>query len=364
MLTKQDIAQILASISDAVTLEWPQVDELLRSADDLEILELGWRTANAVAPVASDGGEAGIAFHPMNLEFVRVVDSDGQVHVQELVSLSTGPKPIKDLLRREPVASLANHLGVEDPLDLFSQYMSKIKGDAWPVDMRPADLRDVIAHIRDVVEWAVLLKLAWEPTSSKRLVIRDGLLRTMALHETMVQRLSASFQRAYDERGAMLVAVAKRSQLLSYMSIALELGGTFRRPYACFAEVPKELMRRAYRGRNWIGGYGFGIMHLAKLAGDPDGLVIPVDVPFWLMDRRREALEYLANTAQGSFPQVGYPYPLVRAHELASMSSFDISVVADIVIRQIMATRNADEAERILRHITLGRGLTKGGYRT
>lgn len=361
VLGEPDLEWLRERIQSAVSQEWPQVSLLLQDARRLEVRELGWRTASAVAPVASDGGEAGLTFDPMKLEFIRVVDSDGQVHMQEVIPLSGGPGGLREVLRREPVVELARRIGADDPCEI-SFFLSEIKGDEWPPNMPSAHVRNVVAHIRDIVEWSVLLKLAWEPVRGRRLIIRDGLLRTLALTREAVQRMAGSFQAAHDAHGALIVGVAKRSQLLSYISLALQLEGTFRRPYRCFAPVPEELQRKAYKGQNWLGGYGFGLLHLAKLAEDPDAMVLPVDVPPWLEDRRTETLEYLAATSQGSFPHVGYPYPLVQAHERATLGTFDVSVVADMLVQAVMAGRSPAEAERILRHVTLGRGLAKGGF--
>lgn len=363
MLGETELKWLQERIRTAVELEWPQVAGLLADARSLQVIDLGWRTASAVAPVASDGGEAGLSFHPMNLEIFRVVDSDGLVHMQEVIPLSAGPRALREVLRQEPVADLARRVGVSDPCEI-SFFLHELQGDEWPPNMPPRHVHNVVAHIREIVEWAALLKLAWEPVRGRRLVIRDGLLRTLALTQSAVQRMAESFRQAYEANGSLLVGVAKRSQILNYISLALQLENTFRKPYPCFAAVPEDVQRRAYRGQNWLGGYGFGLLHLAKLASDPDGLVLPVDIPPWLESRRKETLEYLADSARGSFPQVGYPYPLVLAHEHASLGRFDVSVITDMLVRSIMAGRNTDEAERILRHVTLGRGLSKGGSGT
>lgn len=338
LLVPSDLQKLQERIREAVGQEWPQVGGLLIGTSEMEIRELGWRAANAVAPVASDGGEVGLTFHPMNLSFIRIADSDGQVHVQDVIALSGGPPALREVLRREPAAELARRIGVDDLCEA-SSFLNEIRGDQWPL----------------------LMKLAWEPVRGQRLVIRDGLLRTLSLTREAVQKMATAFQQAHAENGALLVGVAKRSQLLNYISLALQLQGTFRRSYPCFAAVPRSLEQAAYPGHNWLGGHGFGQLHLAKLASDPDGLVLMVDLPHWLADRRKQALEYLADTARGSFPLVGYPYPLVQAHERASLGKFDVSVIVDMLVRSVLAGRSPEEAERILRHVTLGRGLAGGG---
>ena len=130
----------------------------------------------------------------------------------------------------------------------------------------------------------------------------------------------------------MIVGVAKRSKALNYLSLALVLERIFDRQSPCFAEVPRELEAEAYTwARTWMEGQCFGRLHLVKLVEGRDALIIPVDIPEWLMPKRKEVFEYLAETAKSSFPVPGYPYPLIRAHENANFSGLEMEMVDDLM---------------------------------
>src|SRR5439155_21793934 len=102
-------------------------------------------------------------------------------------------------------------------------------------------------------------------------------------------------------------------------------------------------------------------MHLAKLAEGNDTPIFPLDIPEWLLARRKEVLEYLAETAKASFPTPGYPQPLVRAHDNANLRGLEMSVLGDYLVRAIADKMPDRELELVVRHVTLGRGLIVGG---
>jgi NurA-like 5'-3' nuclease len=110
-------------------------------------------------------------------------------------------------------------------------------------------------------------------------------------------------------------------------------------------------------------GQCFGRLHLVKPVEGRDALILPVDIPEWLMSRRKEVFEYLAETAKSSFPVPGYPYPLVRAHENANLSGLEMEIIGDLMSRALLGLLDDGDKEKILRYITLGRGLIKGGTR-
>src|SRR5207247_11142603 len=94
-----------------------------------------------------------------------------------------------------------------------------------------------------------------------------------------------------------------------------------------------------------------------------DGLILPVDIPEWLMPRRKEILEYLAETAKASFPTPGYPEPLIRAHEGAVLHGMEMAVFEDMFIEELLRNQPGNDADKTFEHVAIGRGLLKGGWK-
>jgi hypothetical protein len=66
-----------------------------------------------VAPVATDGGENRISFEPMNIEIIRVVDSEGKEYVQKIIPLSLESEIFEKMFKEIPVlTNFCNRLHV------------------------------------------------------------------------------------------------------------------------------------------------------------------------------------------------------------------------------------------------------------
>lgn len=355
-------------LQEATLAELPKVDALRQKLRQLSVQELGYRQCLAVAPVATDGGENRLSFDPLNVEIVRVADSEGREHFQKFIPLSAEPARLQRLFDDVPLLKIfLERVGVTYR-DL-SYFLPGNKRTTDPDEERlgpsDEDLRKFVRSFRDIAEWAVLLDLAYSAKGVRLLLIRDGLLRSKSMSIPAMVALARAFERAHQETGVMLVGVAKRSQVLSYLSLALTLEGTLRKLYPCFVEVPDELERECYNfARTWMQGQAFGKMHFAKLAEGLDTAVFPVDIPSWLLPRRKEVLEYLAETAKVSFPIPGYPQPLVRAHENANLRGLEMSVLGDLLVKTVADQMPDREAERIVRHVAFGRGLILGGSKS
>jgi len=178
-------------------------------------------------------------------------------------------------------------------------------------------------------------------------------------------------------RKVYMLGVAKSSAVLSKLGLALILEGTFDRDYPCYAEVPPDLEAQCYNfDRTWLetaseeGTEGrqlyqsFGRLHLVKLSSMPDGPIFPVDVPVWLPpDKKPEILEYLVHDSSETFPTIGYPAALQRAHENAVLTGFEMTVLGDLMTEGLKGNIDESFTERLMRHIHLGKGLMKGGAR-
>jgi hypothetical protein len=90
-------------LREATLAEMPKIKRLRDLIRDLNVMELGYRQCLAVAPVSTDGGENRISFDPLNIEIIRVADSEGREHFQKFIPLGADPKRIQDLFRSVPL---------------------------------------------------------------------------------------------------------------------------------------------------------------------------------------------------------------------------------------------------------------------
>lgn len=366
-LSNFDHEKAADQLREAAQIEFPRVAELRERLRTQFVHELGYRQCLAIAPVATDGGENRMSFEPLNIEIIRVADSEGKEHIQRFIPLSGNAEQIKKLFEEIPLLrSFLERLEISyrDLSYFLPGNKRKIDDDESKFGPWEEDLRKYVRAFRDIAEWSVLLDLASTNRGIKMLVIRDGLLRSKSMSIKAMEALARAFQKAYDQTGAMLVGVAKRSKVMSYLSLALALEGTLRKNYPCFMEVDDKLEKQCYNfAATWMQGQAFGRMHLVKLAEGNDTAIFPVDIPEWLLQRRKEVLEYLAETAKASFPIPGYPQPLVKAHENANLGGLEMSVLGDLLVKAVSDQMGGDDVERVIRHVALGRGLVIGGVK-
>ncbi|MYA30138.1 MAG: DNA double-strand break repair nuclease NurA [Gammaproteobacteria bacterium] len=369
-----------ARMAEAVEKEAAQIEELRQEVRKLEVKKLHYRPCKTVAPLATDGGENRLTFEPLNLEIIRVVDSEGEELVQEIIAISEDDSVFRQLSENLTVMqSFLRSLGID-----FDD-LSYLLGSNKSRDVeRVSDNRGRVRAFRDIVEWAVLLDLASQNWPVDVLLLRDGLLRTKTIKRRTFPRLDRAFRSIFEsqlegrKRKVFLLGVAKTSAVLSKLSLAMLLERTFDREYPCYAEVPKELEAKCYNfDRTWLETsydsdssdqqlyQSFGRLHLLKLGTASDAPILPVDVPVWLPDDRKyEVLEYLVNDALDTFPIIGYPSALQRAHDHAVLTGLEMTVLGDLMTDALQEHIDDSLRERIVRHVHLGRGLIKGGGRT
>lgn len=82
-----------------------------------------------------------------------------------------------------------------------------------------------LGMLRELLEWGALLKLASQPPA--KLLIRDGLLRSVLLTERAFRALRKRFEELTQRHGLMLAGVVKRSNVINYLTVALGLNESF-----------------------------------------------------------------------------------------------------------------------------------------
>jgi hypothetical protein len=272
----------------AVDKEFPKLQNLRSFTKQLSIIELGDRPCYSIAPVATDGGQNNLTFEPLNLEIIRVVDSEGKERLQKIIPITTDPEFFWNLFEEiEVLKRFLSKLNIE--YDDLSYFLPTTKGSG-----ARNNFRSLIRHLRDILEWAVLLDMAWDPQKTPILLLRDGLLRSISMKDQTIKALENSFHEAYENKGTLLVGVAKRAKVLNYYSMALNLENSFNRNYPCYCELQKNLEEEAYQQASaWVGRRSFGDLYFAKLTESREGMILPIEIPVWLKSRDKELLEYL-----------------------------------------------------------------------
>ena len=363
--------ELRGKVAAAAEVEAAQLAALCDDVKAIKPVKLETRECRAVASLATDGGDNAVMFGPLNLEVVRVVDNRGAELVHEVIAMSEDDEAFRDLADRLPVLKeMMDRLevGFDDLCFALGERRVASRG-------RGSDARARLRAFRDLLEWAVLLRLAHQSWPLDVLLLRDGLLRTKTIRRETFTKLSAAFQQACAHpagSGVFLLGVAKTSAVLSKLGVAMALEGTFERTFPCWAPVPADLEARCYNNDwRWMdasaaaGGDAsecFGQMHLVKLAASPDAPVLPVDVPHWMdHNATAETLGRLAHDAARSFPVVGYPAALRAAHEHAELTGIEMTVTGDMMIDALREPLSDAQAERVTRLVHLGRALITGG---
>ena len=351
-----DITVSKEEMKKAVDTEFPKLQSLRKLTKKLDIQELGYRNCYSLAPVATDGGENNLTFEPLNLEIIRVVDSEGRERIQKIIPVTTDPDFFRSLFDTIPVLNrFLTRLDIEYQDVSYFLPITKSR-------VEKLNFRTIIKNLRDILEWAVLLDMAWDPHKQPTLLLRDGLLRSMSMKEATVGSLADSFREAHEKNGSLIVGVAKKAKVLNYYSMSLNLENAFNRKYPCYCELTKAMEEEAYRWASaWVGHRSFGDLFFVKLTENKEGVILPIEIPRWLRDRKKEVLEYVAWTSRESFPVIGYPYPLIKAHENAALTGIEMEYLAALLKKEILERYPEAEKEKILSSIWFKKALLAGG---
>lgn len=310
----------------ALGQEWPRLGRLRRRLRrlDTELIALSPTPDDdpkSVAAVAADGGEGRIVLEPLRIYVLRVADSDGTVYFEECIPHSLeAPEIIRFFLRsNERVRKLVAFLGIGWE-------------DLAPRDRAGAD--HLLPMLRELLEWGALLRLAHgrEP----RLILRDGLLRSVLLPEKVFRAIQRKLEAAVGERGHWLAGVAKRSAALRYLATAFALDEAFADGRPRYARVPPEVEEEAAPGPyHWAGERAMGELYAARLeAGAP---ILPVDIAAVCGAAAPDILRRLAQSARASFPLRGYPAELLTAHERACFSGIEAEALQALFLDELEA---------------------------
>jgi hypothetical protein len=349
-VTTERLERLQRSLDLALNQEWPQLSATQKRLAKLHPTPIPIRPANAkpltvVATVATDGGENKLSLEPIQLQVIRVADSLGEVYFEDFVAQSLKPEEI-----------LRFFFQSNQRLQRFLTYLQL----DWNQLMPRSDFQrsQLLSMLRELMEWAALMKLASQPPV--KLLIRDGLLRSVLLTDVVFQRLREKLEALTAKHGHLLVGVAKRSRVISYLSVALGLNESFMDGDPAYLFVPAELEREAAPAQyRWIGSRAMGALHIARLDRGEGVPLMPVDIASWQQSRADEAMALLQESAHASFPVRGYPHALVEAHEHARMGGLEIAMLESMLLQRV-SDRDPAVGHTARHLMLLGRQLTQG----
>jgi hypothetical protein len=352
--TSDRLARLQRSLELALNQEWPQLSATQARLSKLRPAPIPIRPASAkrmaiVATVATDGGENRLSLEPIQVQVIRVADSLGEIYFEDFVAQSLKPEEI-----------LRFFFQSNQRLQRFLAYLQL----DWDQLLPRSDFQrsQLLSMLRELMEWAALLKLASQPPV--KLLIRDGLLRSVLLTEVVFQRLREKFEALTAKHGHLLVGVAKRSRVLSYLSVALGLHASFGDGEPSFLPVPAELERQAAPAQyRWIGSRAMGLLHIARLDRGAGVPLMPVDIAAWQQARAEEAMSLLHESAQASFPLRGYPQALVQAHEHARLGGLEIEMLESLLLQKV-GERDPSVAHAARHLMLLGKRLAEAANNT
>ncbi|MGC8553972.1 MAG: hypothetical protein ACP5NA_00550 [Candidatus Acidulodesulfobacterium sp.] len=357
--------------------EEPVVKELRNFAkkikDNIKILRP--YTATAVSFVSADGGNNNIKFNPCVLELVRVVDSRGvQCAIDPIFGNSNATNLNERVERIKPLKRLCADLGLNRLSDI-----SYLLAGIGQQDKTAA----AVKVYRDIVEWAILYDFLYNDWGNNTIIIREGLLRTKSIKNTIFPKLDKKIKEKCEEHkqkrniNVNVVGVAKESAVISRLSLALAIENVFKLPYSCYVKVPDEIEQYCYNyDRTWFNTFddvsteeenqkyaSMGKLFLVKFGDGAYDPVWPVDIAAWDIENAEMILGQLLHDARLGFPIPDFPLSIQNAHGHAKINGIEVELLEDMLIEGISKTLTESERESIYRMKYLHRNLTEARYK-
>ena len=162
LLGTDRLNRLQRSLELALNQEWPQLSatrkKLTRHLPKRILSQAGANALPLIATVATDGGENRLNLEPIRLQIMRVADSLGEIYFEEFIAQSLSPEEIVRFFFQS-----------NERLQRFVTYLQL----DWEELLPQSDFQksNLLSMLRELMEWAALLKLASQPPA--KLLIRD-----------------------------------------------------------------------------------------------------------------------------------------------------------------------------------------------
>ncbi|NMC04464.1 MAG: hypothetical protein GYA24_04590 [Candidatus Lokiarchaeota archaeon] len=297
---------------------------------------------SAISYVSVDGGMMGIHLDPFDVKFIEIADSFGN-------------EPLKFLMATDEYGHPEN-LRFMDDMPLIRSFLDVLgAASVTEIAQFPSDAGAAM----EIAELSCIFDRLVRDPDTPLLLLKDGLLRTKSIKPECKARMLATLARNTRRK---LVGVAKQSRVVSLLSSALHVEKKIPPDFTGFIEVPAEIERAAF---TWPQNYKilpFGKLYIAKLSSRSN-LLVTVEIPHDFTNNKQvysnkeitEIIGCLAKDARYSFPTIGYPQTIMRAHEKAVQTGFTASIWRRKIIDRLVKKSGNERLKDILEQATMMR---------
>ena len=318
---------------------------------------------------AIDGGKMRISFEPLQIDLIEVADSYGNLKMKFVL-----PKESDE--SEEEESDLIGDGNFLDGDPIVRKFLDMIGKKSV------REISEILSHsdtYMELSEWACIFERIANSSDYPVILMRDGLLRTKKIKSELIPKLWQILEEK--KRLVKLVGVSKTSKVMTLLSTAISMEHLFSGNSIGYVKIPSHLEVKAYRwsGKGKISEkknkiyYAFGDLYIAKLSRNSN-LLVTVEIPRDLKNDKeiyseREIIEILAHLAKDSaysYPVLGYPQTIMKAHEAAARVGFPASVVRDKIMDKLrdMLDEDGRDFMRDASVLTefVNKGVLGGGY--
>jgi|SRR3989338_1002972 len=339
----------IIGIEETIKLQKQKLDSLRKKVRTLQFKTIDIAgDYTSVTYKAIDGGKMKVSLNPFEINVIDVADSNFITKLNFVIPeiKSYDDDSIDDQAIDAIIAKL-------DELTIIKKFTTTL-GIKSIKDVTSIPLTDS-SNIMQIAEWACIFERVMLDLNEPTIILKDGLLRTKSIKDTLIANLRKKLEEK--KKYVKLVGVSKTSKLVSLLSAAIHLEKKIPQDAIGYIKIPLDLELQAY---NWTGhgrpdkekieplDYAFGELYVAKLA-KASNLLVTIEFPKDLSNGKdvyseteiTEIISFLAKDSKFSYPVIGYPQTIMRAHEAAARLGFAASIIKDEIKEKIM--ENIDE---------------------
>lgn len=279
--------------------------------------------------------------------------------------------------------SIYDELLTLPPVKSFMKFLQDSPADVFPID-REHQCRttsDLLSFCQDILEWSLIYEIACRAETKRGdFILRDGPLRSLNIKQQYLIKLGDFLS---NEKKLVLVGITKNSpikmelsytfkQIDSYLQDKLKPQYPFKQAdpksqkLCCWLEVPDPVLLNAYgTGAMFVrkaltGGRGFGLFFVARLdyvekLQNYDWVVADVNIFDAIPGIRQNnlardmgklgAIFYDLTRLTQEHYILGYPYPLVEAHNFVTLKADFKEEIINRVKHSMYSTQLMDHVD-------------------